>query len=100
MKVAIIGAGPRGLWAAEVLMERARQRGAQIDLTVFSDAPRTELSAPGAFGESVPEQWILNAPKTIVETQLGPLDPDNKLDGMFPPRRRVGEHLKASWDAI
>ena len=43
MKVAIIGAGPRGLWAAEALMERARQRGAQTDLTVFSDAPRTCL---------------------------------------------------------
>lgn len=100
MKVAIIGAGPRGLWAAEALMERARQRGAQIDLTVFSDEPRAEVSAPGAFGESVPEQWILNAPKTIVETQLGPLDPDNKVEGMFPPRRRVGEHLEASWDAL
>ena len=100
MKVAIIGAGPRGLWAAEALMERARQRGAQIDLTVFSDAPRTELSAPGAFGESVPEQWILNAPKTIVETQLGPLDPDDELEGMFPSRHRVGEHLEASWDAL
>ena len=28
MKVAIIGAGPRGLWASEELMERARERGA------------------------------------------------------------------------
>ena len=66
MKVAIIGAGPRGLWAAEELIARAGQRGAAIELTVFNGTPMEEISAPGAFGESVPEQWILNAPKSIV----------------------------------
>lgn len=100
MKVAIIGAGPRGLWAAEELIDRAGQRGAAIELTVFNETPMEEISAPGAFGASVPEQWILNAPKSIVETHLGPLDPNDELEGQFPPRRRVGEHLDASWEAL
>lgn len=100
MKVAIIGAGPRGLWAAEALMERARQRGAAIHLTVFNDRPLPEASAPGAFGVSVPRAWILNAPKTIVATQLGPFDPEDQLEGDFPSRAHVGEHLAASWRAL
>ena len=53
MKVAIIGAGPRGLWAAESLMERARQRGGAIELTVFSDMPLYHASAPGAFAQDL-----------------------------------------------
>ena len=100
MKVAVIGAGPRGLWAAEALMERARQRGTPIELTVFNDRPLAEASAPGAFGESVPDAWILNAPKSIVETQLGPLDPHDEIAGEFPSRGCVGEHLLASWHAV
>ncbi|WP_273408936.1 FAD/NAD(P)-binding protein [Corynebacterium ureicelerivorans] len=100
MKVAIIGAGPRGLWAAEALMERARQRGASITLTVFNDRPLPEASAPGAFGASVPDAWILNAPKSIMETRLGPLDANDKLAGEFPGRRHAGEHMLASWRAL
>ena len=60
VKVAIIGAGPRGLWAAEELMERARQRGARIDLTVFNDGPLETASGIGAFQPTVPQQWLLN----------------------------------------
>ena len=100
MKVAIIGAGPRGLWGAEALMERARQRGAAIQLTVFNDRPLPEASAPGAFGVAVPQPWILNAPKSIVATQLGPLDRQDQLAGDFPSRAHVGEHLVASWRAL
>lgn len=100
MRVAVVGAGPRGLWAAEALMERARQRGASIELVVFSDVALEEVSAPGAFGASVPREWVLNAPKRIVRTQLGELDPGNRLDGDFPSRRVVGAHLESSWRAL
>lgn len=100
MKVAIIGAGPRGLWAAESLMEHARQRGSAIELTVMSDVPLARASAPGAFAQDLPEQWILNAPKSIVETQLGALDPDGEYNGQFPPRAVVGTLLQASWEAL
>lgn len=81
-------------------MERARQRGAEIQLTVFNDRPLAEASAPGAFEASVPDAWILNAPKTIVRTQLGPLDEDDRLAGDFPSRNRVGELLLASWRGL
>ena len=100
MKVAIIGAGPRGLWAAESLMERARQRGGAIDLTVYSDVPLSHASAPGAFAQDLPAQWILNAPKGIVETQLGAVDPLDDYAGDFPPRRIVGTLLEDSWNAL
>ncbi|WP_087116709.1 FAD/NAD(P)-binding protein [Corynebacterium urinipleomorphum] len=100
MKVGIIGAGPRGLWAAESLMERARQRGAAIELTVFSDTPLEGASAPGAFAQDLPEQWILNAPKHIVQTQLGKLDAAGEHGGQFPPRRTVGHLLRESWNAL
>lgn len=100
MKVAIIGAGPRGLWAAESLMERARQRGCAIDLTVYSDVPLSHASAPGAFAQDLPAQWVLNAPKGIVETQLGPVDPHDEYAGDFPPRCIVGTLLEDSWNAL
>lgn len=100
MKVAIIGAGPRGLWAAESLMERARQRGGAVDLTVFSDVPVSRASASGAFGQDLPEQWVLNAPKGIVETQLGSVDPFDEHAGDFPARRIVGDLLEDSWNAL
>ncbi|MCP1388581.1 FAD/NAD(P)-binding protein [Corynebacterium sp. TA-R-1] len=97
MKVAIVGAGPRGLWAAESLMERARQRGAAIELTVFNDRPLAEASALGAFQPGLPGQWLLNAPKSIVETQLRALDPDHELASDFPSRGTVGDLLAESW---
>lgn len=100
MKVGIISAGPRGLWAAESLMERARQRGAAIELTVFSDTTLERASAPGAFAQDLPEQWILNAPKRIVQTQLGKLDAAGEHEGQFPPRRTVGHLLQESWNAL
>lgn len=100
MKVAIIGAGPRGLWAAESLMERARQRGGAIELTVFSDMPLSHASAPGAFAQDLPEQWVLNAPRGIVETQLGTVDAHDEHAGDFPSRRIVGELLEDSWNAL
>ena len=67
---------------------------------MFNDRSLSEASAPGAFGQSVPDAWILNAPKSIVETQLGPLDAGDELNGAFPSRNHVGGHLLASWSAL
>lgn len=100
MRVAVIGAGPRGLWAAEELMERARQRGAAVQLTVFNDGPVESASATGAFQEYVPEQWLLNVPAHVFRTQLGSFNEWRGADDAFPPRKRVGEFLTASWDAL
>ena len=100
MKVAIIGAGPRGLWAAEELLERARQRGARIDLSVFNDGPLDTLRGPGAFQPDVPERWLLNVPARVIESQLGSFNAWRGADNAFPPRRQVGDFLLASWRAL
>ena len=100
MKVAIIGAGPRGLWAAEELFGRARQRGARIDLTVFNDGPLGSASATGAFQPAGPGQWLLNVPATAIESRLGSFNAWRGANDSFPPRREVGEFLAASWRAL
>ncbi|QPK84091.1 FAD/NAD(P)-binding protein [Corynebacterium qintianiae] len=100
MKVAIIGAGPRGLWAAEELMERARQRGARIDLTVFNDGPLDSVSGPGAFQPAVPDEWLLNVPASVIESRLGSFNSWRGAEDAFPSRRTVGEFLVASWRAL
>ncbi|WKD57776.1 Diaminopimelate decarboxylase [Corynebacterium capitovis DSM 44611] len=97
MKVAIIGGGPRGLWAAEELMGRARERGARIDLSVFNDGP---ISGPGAFQQDLPARWLLNVPAHIISSQLGTFNDWRGADDMYPPRRDVGRFLTASWDAL
>lgn len=98
--VAIIGAGPRGLWAAEALMERARQRGVSIALTVFNDGPVQAASAAGAFQPDLPHHWLLNVPSQVIRTQLGSFNAWRGADDPFPPRRLVGEFLQASWRAV
>ncbi|MDY5784934.1 FAD/NAD(P)-binding protein [Corynebacterium sp.] len=100
MKVAIIGAGPRGLWAAEEVLGRARERGAHIELSVYNDGPLRTASGPGAYQHDVPEKWLLNVPSDIVETQLGSFNEWRGSDDTFPPRREVGRFLTASWAAL
>ena len=100
VKVAIIGAGPRGLWAAEELMEHARQRGARIDLTVFNDGPLDSASGIGAFQPTVPQQWLLNVPAHVIETRLGSFNEWRGASDPFAPRREVGRFLSQSWQAL
>ncbi|AWB83890.1 FAD/NAD(P)-binding protein [Corynebacterium liangguodongii] len=99
MKVAIIGAGPRGLWACEELMGTARERGASIELTVFDTAPRGATSATGAFQPDLPAQWLLNVPASAIATRLGSFDQWRTPGGDFPSRAQVGEFIAASWRA-
>ena len=54
MKGAIIGGGPRGLWAAEELLELARQRSADVDLHVYDDGRGL------AYDVTQPEEWLVN----------------------------------------
>ena len=100
MRVAIIGAGPRGLWAAEELMARARERGAAIELDVYNDGPVSGASGPGAYQPGLPAQWLLNVPSEIVETHLGTFNDWRGAGDTFPPRREVGRFLAASWAAL
>ena len=100
MRVAIIGAGPRGLWAAEELMARARERGAAIELDVYNDGPVGGASGPGAYQPGLPAQWLLNVPSKVVETHLGTFNQWRGAGDTFPPRHEVGRFLAASWAAL
>lgn len=94
-KVAVIGGGPRGLWAAEELLGLARERGAAIDLHVFDDG------GPTAYDPGQPEEWLINVRSSVIRTGLGCFDDWRGVhDDPFPPRRLVGEFLAASWVAL
>ena len=61
-RIAIIGAGPRGLWAVEELLERAR---VPLDVTVFDPYP---AGAGAVYRPQQPPQWRLNVNCAIVTT--------------------------------
>lgn len=97
IKVAIIGGGPRGLWAAEELLELARQRSVDVDLHVYDDGFGV------AYSLDQPEEWLVNVRSSIIRTQLGSFDGWLRARGVgtdFPPRRMVGEFLADSWAAL
>ena len=100
MRVAIIGAGPRGLWACEELVARARERGADIDVTVFNDGPLSAASGPGAYQLEVPDTWLLNVDAAVVRSALGSFNEWRGATDTYPSRRKVGEFLLASWRSL
>ena len=94
-KVAVIGGGPRGLWAAEELLGLARERGAAVELHVFDDG------GPAAYDPRQPEEWLINVRSSAITTQLGSFDDWRGVhDDPFPPRRLVGRFLAESWAAL
>src|SRR5699024_7456765 len=103
MKVAIIGGGPRGLWAAEQLLELARQRSTDVDLHVYDDGRGV------AYDVTQPKEWLVNVRSSIIRTQLGKFDDWLRARGVeteYPPRRMVGrseEHtseLQSRFDLV
>lgn len=100
MKVAIIGAGPRGLWAAEELFGRARERGAAIELSVYNDGPVATAGGLGSYQPDLPAEWVLNVPAKTVRSRLGGLNEWRGSDEEYPPRRVVGRFIAASWSAL
>ncbi|AZA11861.1 FAD/NAD(P)-binding protein [Corynebacterium gerontici] len=99
MKLAIIGGGPRALFAVEELVSATEKLNGQarIDVTVF------EPETPGAgwvYRQDQPACWRLNAPAAMVRTSLGSAQEFLGSAEPFPPRREVGRFLAASWDAL
>ncbi|MCS4490410.1 FAD/NAD(P)-binding protein [Corynebacterium sp. ES2794-CONJ1] len=97
MKIAIVGAGPRGLWAIEELIARSRKA---LDIVVFDPFP------PGAgavYREDQPANFRLNLRSSAVKTAFNSLDQWRVDQGYdpdpFPPRALVGKFLAASWQA-
>ncbi|GGA07196.1 FAD/NAD(P)-binding protein [Neptunicoccus cionae] len=104
IRIALIGAGPRGLGALEALVTRLKDSGTALDLTVFDD-----LQLPGAGPNFDPAQTphsILNIPLREVDippalplpcgdfaewqSQRGHGDSER-----FPPRAELGAYLMA-----
>ena len=92
--VAIIGGGPRGLWAAEEVLTLARERGAAIDLHIFDGG------GLDAYEAGQPREWLINVRASAIRTGLGSFDEWRGANDPFPPRRLVGEFLAASWEAL
>ena len=103
MRVAIIGGGPRGLWAAERLLALAAATGARVDVDVWDDRPLGEGSG---YRRDQPQSWRLNVTSAIVGSALGSLDDWRRARGesepldAFPPRALVGTFLAESWAGL
>lgn len=106
VRVAIVGGGPRGLWATERLLHHARESGVPVDLAIFE--PRTP-GVGAAYDLDQPDSWIINVRSSVIQTHLGSFDlwrarrgepvSEQGLDP-FPPRRLVGEFLAESWQRL
>lgn len=97
-RIAIIGGGPRGLWAVEELINRATR---PVDITVFDPYP---AGAGAVYRPDQPHCWRLNVASSIVKTHLGSFNDWRRDQGIdstdpFPPRAQVGEFLIDSWHA-
>lgn len=112
VKVAIIGAGPRGLWAAQELVGALCDRAQHTQHTESTTAHEIVLFDPYSPGSGAvyrrdqPRMWRLNVRSDVVNAgalsldqwrlrhgETEPLDP-------FPPRALVGEYLEECWNEL
>lgn len=103
MKVGIIGGGPRGLWAAEALIARARERRAKVSVEVWDDR---HFGAGSAYASKQPACWRLNVDSSIIRTRSTTFDDWRRERGEaepldpFPPRALVGQFFAGAWDPL
>lgn len=100
INVAVIGGGPRGLWACEELLKRAERNQVPVHITVYEPGV---LGAGSAYHPDQPVQWRINATSSIVRTHVGSFNQwrtDSNPEDQFPPRALVGEFLAYSWDQL
>lgn len=102
VSIAIVGAGPRGLWAVEELSRAAYLHPVSWSITVF-DPKEPGFGAAYDTGQS--EQVVINVRSSAVRTAMGTLDDFRRTvlgesDPLedFPARASVGKFLQASWD--
>lgn len=102
VRVAIVGAGPRGLWAAEELLGQAWDHGVHVAVDVWDDR---RPGAGAAYGPEQPDHWTLNVSSRIVSSGLGTFDDWRRgiadaEQGPFPPRSLVGRFFAESWECL
>lgn len=97
--VAIVGGGPRGLWATERLLHHAVTAGIDVEVTVFDPQP---LGYGAAYDITQPDSWRLNVTPASISTGLGAFNQwrtehGHDLSDPLPPRNLVGRFLADSW---
>lgn len=97
--VAIVGGGPRGLWATERLLHHAVTAGIEVDVTVFDPQP---LGYGAAYDITQPDAWRLNVTPASISTGLGKFNQwrtehGHDLHDPLPSRALVGRFLVESW---
>lgn len=101
VSIAIIGAGPRGLWAVEELSRASLLHDLSFRITVFDPRP---LGYGAAYSIDQPNDLVINVRSSAVRTALGTLD-DFRREVLgeaeplneFPARATVGKFLHVSW---
>lgn len=99
VRIAMVGAGPRALWALEELAVVSRERNLPMDIDVF------DLHDPGtgsAWDPHQPSCWLVNVRTAAIATGAGSFDEWRGHDDTteFPPRAQVGEFLAYSWEVM
>lgn len=98
--IAIVGAGPRALWALEELQVISRERNLALDVTVFDPH---DPGVGSAYDPAQPEYRLVNVTSQVIRTAAGMLDDYRGADcarDPFPPRAVVGRFLAHSWAAM
>lgn|GEM_PF-87569 len=103
VRVAVVGAGPRGLWAVEELTAQAAAHRVPVSVEVWDPSP---AGAGSAYGPGQPDHWTMNVSSSIVRTAAGSFDGWRRSRGEalpldpFPPRSLVGEFFAWSWRVL
>lgn len=102
MRIAVVGGGPRALWALESVLQAVREGGHACAIDVFDPHPDGRGSA---YASGQPDYLRLNVNSAIIRTGLGSLDGwradrgERRPLDPFPARSLVGRFLSESWDA-
>ncbi|QGU06037.1 Diaminopimelate decarboxylase [Corynebacterium occultum] len=100
MRVAVIGGGPRALWAVEELLHQAHTHQVPVEIDVWEPG---ELGAGSAYSPRQPEHWRLNVTSAIIRTRRRSFDQWRLEEGEeqplepFPARRLVGCFFAEEW---
>lgn len=93
--VAIIGAGPRGLWAAEELLFQAKTHGVAVHIDMWDPQ---EVGIGAAYNPAQPDYWRLNVDASLIRSRTTTFNQwRTDSSDPFPPRALVGKFFQATF---